>query len=145
MFLFQFGSRTAEYGHRRRPALNFLLGDTVTLLLAVFVLQVLADEKAFKEMTDNMFNELDLNKDERLSKAEIRPLFERRGSDWGLPPIGDPETEELFDQVFKAVDTDKSGEVEKTEFEVLAKTLFADFAEILRLNPILVDVESASR
>lgn len=106
---------------------------------------MLADEKAFKEMTDNMFTELDLNKDEHLSKAEIRPLFERQGADWGLPPIGDPETEELFDQVFKAVDTDKSGEVEKPEFEVLAKTLFEDFSETLRLNPILVDIESASR
>jgi Ca2+-binding EF-hand superfamily protein len=96
-------------------------------------------------MTDNMFNDLDLNKDERLTKAEIRPLFERQGADWGLPPIGDPETDELFNQVFKAVDTDKSGEVEKSEYEVLAKALFADFAEILRLNPILVDIESASR
>jgi len=109
------------------------------------MVQVLADEVAFKEMAENMFNELDLNKDEHLSKSEIRPLFERHGADWGLPPIGDAETEELFDQVFKAVDTDKSGEVEKSEFEVLAKTLFADFAETLRLNPILVEVEAASR
>ncbi|KAG0574347.1 hypothetical protein KC19_VG255700 [Ceratodon purpureus] len=117
----------------------------VKLLNGSHLRKALADEKAFKEMTDNMFNELDLNKDERLSKAEIRPLFERQSSDWGLPPIGDPETEELFDQVFKEVDTDKSGDVEKSEFEVLAKTLFTDFAEILRLNPIMVDIESASR
>lgn len=109
------------------------------------MVQVLADEVAFKEMTDDMFNELDVDKDEHLSKAEIRPLFERHGTDWGLPPIGDAETEELFDQVFKAVDTDNSGEVEKSEFEALAKTLFAEFSEMLRLNPILVEVEAASR
>ena len=117
----------------------------IATLFCDLVLQMLTDEKAFKEMTDNMFNKLDLNKDERLSKAEIRPLFESQGGDWGLPPAGDPETDELFDQVFKALDADKSGEVDKSEFEVLAKTLFEDFAEMLRLNPILVDLESASR
>lgn len=117
----------------------------VKLLNGSHLRKVLADEVVFKEMAENMFNELDLNKDEHLTKAEIRPLFERHGADWGLPPVGDAETEELFDQVFKAVDTDKSGQVEKSEFEVLAKALFADFAETLRLNPILVEVEAASR
>lgn len=108
-------------------------------------MQMLADEKAFKEMADNMFNDLDVNKDQRLSKAEIRPLFEQQTAAWGLPPVGDSDTEELFDEVFKAVDSDKSGEVEKPEFAVLVKTLLADFAETLRLNPILVEIETASR
>ena len=31
-------------------------------------------------MAENMFNDLDANKDEKLSKAEIRLLFERNGA-----------------------------------------------------------------
>lgn len=107
--------------------------------------QVLADDKAFLEMTDTMFKELDANKDDRLDKAEIRPLFENQGTQWGLPPVGDSETEQLYDQVFKAVDTDHSGLVDKKEFQVLAKALFASFSEQLRLNPICVEVEAAYR
>ncbi|XP_024358334.1 uncharacterized protein [Physcomitrium patens] len=117
----------------------------VKMLNGSHLRKMLADEKAFKEMADNMFNDLDVNKDQRLSKAEIRPLFEQQTAAWGLPPVGDSDTEELFDEVFKAVDSDKSGEVEKPEFAVLVKTLLADFAETLRLNPILVEIETASR
>jgi len=105
--------------------------------------KVLADEKSFVEMTDLMFKDLDTDGDERLNKTEIRVLFQSQGTQWGLPPANDPETEELYDQVFKAVDTDQSGEVDKSEFQVLMKALLADFAELLRINPILVDVEAA--
>lgn len=113
------------------------------MLAHKLLLQVLADEKSFVEMTDLMFKDLDTDGDERLSKTEIRVLFQSQGAQWGLPPANDPETEELYDQVFKAVDTDQSGEVDKSEFQVLMKALLADFAELLRINPILVDVEAA--
>lgn len=88
-----------------------------------------------------MFNELDVDKDEYLSKVEIRLLFECYGIDWGFFFIGDVEMEELFDQVFKVVDIDNSGEVEKFEFEVFVKILFVEFLEMLWLNLILVEVE----
>jgi Ca2+-binding EF-hand superfamily protein len=94
---------------------------------------VLADDNAFLEMTELMFSELDVNKDGKLNKSEVRTMFENQGTQWGLPP----------DDVFKAIDTDQSGELDKTEFKVLAKVILENLAEELRMNPILVDIETA--
>lgn len=60
---------------------------------------------------------------------------------WGLFFVGDLDIEELFDEVFKVVDLDKSGEVEKFEFVVFVKIFFVDFVEMLWFNLILVEIE----
>lgn len=104
------------------------------------------NEKLLAEVADNLFQQLDENKDGKLSKAEIRPVFESQGSQWGLPsPDENDAVNQLYSEVFKEVDTDNSGEVDKSEFQILAKALFEGFAEQLRLEPIMVDVDAAFR
>ncbi len=92
-----------------------------------------------------MFSELDVNKDGKLNKSEVRTMFENQGTQWGLPPANEPAAEQVYDEVFKAIDTDHSGELDKTEFKVLAKVIIQNLAEELRMNPILVDIETAAR
>ncbi len=104
---------------------------------------MLADDNAFLEMTELMFSELDVNKDGKLNKSEVRTMFENQGTQWGLPPANEPAAEQVYDEVFKAIDTDQSGELDKTEFKVLAKVILENLAEELRMNPILVDIETA--
>ncbi|GLJ36366.1 hypothetical protein SUGI_0730020 [Cryptomeria japonica] len=103
----------------------------------------LADDKLLQEVT-HLFEELDVNKDGKVSKAELRPLFESKGSEWGLPP---PEANDtvvlLYDQVFASVDQDHSGQLERNEFEVLIKGILETFAEQLAANPIFHDLEGA--
>jgi Ca2+-binding EF-hand superfamily protein len=115
------------------------------LLDGSHLLKVLADENAFLEMTELMFSELDVNKDGKLNKSEVRTMFENQGTQWGLPPGNEPAAEQVYDEVFKVIDTDQSGELDKTEFKVLAKVILENLAEELRMNPILVDIETAAR
>lgn len=115
------------------------------LLDGSHLFKVLADDNAFLEMTELMFSELDVNKDGKLNKSEVRTMFENQGTQWGLPPANEPAAEQVYDEVFKAIDTDQSGELDKTEFKVLAKVILENLAEELRMNPILVDIETAAR
>ncbi|BBN19673.1 hypothetical protein MPTK1_8g12640 [Marchantia polymorpha subsp. ruderalis] len=108
--------------------------------------KMLENEKALAEVADNIFADLDANKDGKLTKNEIRPLFENQGSQWGLPSPEESEAvNELYNELFKEIDSDKSGQVDKSEFKVLTKVLFEGFAEQLRLEPILVNVDAAYR
>ncbi|KAL2609130.1 hypothetical protein R1flu_027703 [Riccia fluitans] len=108
--------------------------------------KMLDNEKALAEVADNLFVGLDVDNDGKLSKNEIRPLFETQGSKWGLPSPEESEAvSELYNDLFKEIDTDKSGQVDKSEFQVLTKALFEGFAEQLRLEPIFVNVDAAYR
>lgn len=123
----------------------FIIRD-VKILNGSHLRKMLGDEKLLAEVADTLFQELDENKDGKLNTAEIRPLFESQGSQWGLPSPEESEAvNELYGEVFKEVDTDHSGEVDKSEFQSLAKTLFEGFAEQLRLEPIMVNVDAAFR
>lgn len=103
----------------------------------------LADGK-LEEVTNHMFKELDVNKDGKVSKAELRPFFEIKGSEWGLPPLEANETVGLlYDQIFASVDEDHSGKVEQNEFQALVKGILETFAEQLAANPIFHDLEAA--
>lgn len=103
----------------------------------------LADNK-LEEVTNHMFKELDVNKDGKVSKAELRPFFEIKGSEWGLPPLEANETVGLlYDQIFASVDEDHSGKVEQNEFQALVKGILETFAEQLAANPIFHDLEAA--
>lgn len=104
----------------------------------------LADDKLLQEATDLIFQELDVNKDGKVSKAELRPFFESKGSEWGLPPLEANDTVGLlYDQIFASVDQDHSGQLERNEFEVLIKGILETFAEQLAANPIFHDLEGA--
>lgn len=104
----------------------------------------LADDKHLEQLTNLMFKELDVNKDGKVSKAELRPFFEMRGSEWGLPPLEANETVGLlYDQIFAIVDEDHSGNLEQNEFHALVKGILETFAEQLAANPIFHDLEAA--
>eukprot|EP00246_Nothoceros_aenigmaticus_P001141 TRINITY_DN11505_c0_g1_i1.p1 TRINITY_DN11505_c0_g1~~TRINITY_DN11505_c0_g1_i1.p1 ORF type:complete len:340 (-),score=91.07 TRINITY_DN11505_c0_g1_i1:562-1581(-) len=108
--------------------------------------KVLADDKLLSEVAETIFQELDVNEDGKLDKVEVRPILESKGIEWGLPPHqADGSTEQLFDEIFSIVDADNSGEIDRSEFQVLLKAVFENFAQQLELNPIIVDTESAYR
>uniref|UniRef100_A0A0D6QUL6 EF-hand domain-containing protein n=1 Tax=Araucaria cunninghamii TaxID=56994 RepID=A0A0D6QUL6_ARACU len=104
--------------------------------------KLLANDKFLQELTNLIFQELDVNKDGRVSKAELRPFFESKGSEWGLPPLEANETVGLlYDQIFAIVDQDSSGQLDMNEFEILVKGILETFAEQLAANPIFHDLE----
>lgn len=103
----------------------------------------LADDKLLEQVTNLMFQQLDVNKDGKVSKSELRPFFEMKGSEWGLPPLEANETVELlYDQIFASVDEDHSGQLEQNEFQALIKGILETFAEQLAANPIFHDLEA---
>eukprot|EP01018_Ginkgo_biloba_P022465 Gb_12242 [translate_table: standard] len=104
----------------------------------------LSDDKLLEEVTNLIFQELDVNKDGKVSKVELRPFFESKGSEWGLPPLEANETVGLlYDQIFASVDEDHSGQLERNEFQVLVKGILETFAEQLAASPIFHDLEAA--
>ncbi|XP_024520746.1 uncharacterized protein LOC9635487 [Selaginella moellendorffii] len=105
--------------------------------------KVLHDEELFSDMAKDTFKELDSDKDGKLSKSEIRPVFESRAAQWGLPPLDEDSADELYAQIFKEIDADSSGDVDEREFQSLMRALIESFAAQLKMNPILVDVETA--
>jgi len=104
----------------------------------------LADDKLLEQVTNLMFQELDVNNNGKVTRAELRPFFETKGSKWGLPPLEANETVELlYDQIFATVDEDHSGQLEQNEFHTLVKSILEMFAEQLAANPIFHDLEAS--
>ncbi|EFJ07678.1 hypothetical protein SELMODRAFT_46894, partial [Selaginella moellendorffii] len=99
--------------------------------------KVLHDEELFSDMAKDTFKELDSDKDGKLSKSEIRPVFESRAAQWGLPPLDEDSADELYAQIFKEIDADSSGDVDEREFQSLMRALIESFAAQLKMNPIL--------
>ncbi|CAM6085202.1 unnamed protein product [Calypogeia fissa] len=123
-----------------------LIVRDVKVLNGSHLRKMLDDDKLLAEVADNLFEQLDENKDGKLTKTEIRPVFESQGSQWGLPSPEESEAvDKLYSDVFKEVDIDHSGEVDKSEFQILARALFEGFAAQLQLEPILVDIDAAYR
>ena len=86
-----------------------------------------------------MFDEFDTNKDGMLDKKELKLLLETRGEEWGLPSKDSNEhMEQLYNELFSLCDVDKSGEIEKVEFQVLLREIFDTFAVQLKSTPIFL-------
>eukprot|EP00249_Psilotum_nudum_P004337 c17856_g2_i1 orf=85-1095(+) len=101
--------------------------------------KVLADCQLLSDITNDIFQELDINKDGKLNKSELCSIFESRGSQWGLPSKDENNISvQLYDEVFSILDTDNSGTLDKDEFQVLVKGIFESFASQLELNPVFL-------
>ncbi|KAJ7564972.1 hypothetical protein O6H91_02G042400 [Diphasiastrum complanatum] len=106
------------------------------------------DEEAFNKVVDPQFRELDINHDGVLSKAEIRPAFERLNlieTQFGVPVHKTPdELNAIYGSVFDSFDADKNGNVDLAEFREQMRLILLAIADGLGQAPVSVVVEDDS-
>ncbi|KAH7387433.1 hypothetical protein KP509_16G022900 [Ceratopteris richardii] len=103
------------------------------------------DEQAFQEAMKSRFQEMDLNEDGSLSRAELRSAFERMRlleCSLGFPISQTPaQLNALYDSVFEKFDTDHSGNVDFNEFCTQMSEILLAIADGLGSSPIQVLIE----
>lgn len=106
------------------------------------------DEEAFNAVADKLFLSLDQNGDGVLSRAEIRPAFERLNlveMHFGGPVTTTPDQLNiLYDSVFETFDTDHNNTVDLTEFRSQVKDILLAIADGLGFAPLTMVVEHGS-
>lgn len=106
------------------------------------------DEAAFLKLVEPIFKELDVNSDGVLSRAELRPAFERLNileAHFGVPDKKTPEElQAIYDQVFEQFDTDHNEKVDKAEFIEQVKQMLLAVADGLGNNPFNILVGEGS-
>lgn len=72
-----------------------------------------------EQCLDNMFNLLDLNGDKKLDSEEIRKILAGKSGDY----ITGEHFDEIWKQMLKETDKDKSGSIDREEFGKLMQSL----------------------
>lgn len=105
--------------------------------------KLLEDDELLSKFADGMYEEVDINKNGKLDRAEFRVFLECRGTEWGLPSKESSElVGQMYDDLFSISDTDSSGEIDKEEFQVLLLEIFKSFAVQLEFNPIFTPMDT---
>ncbi|XP_051143982.1 uncharacterized protein LOC127260303 [Andrographis paniculata] len=103
------------------------------------------DAAQFEKSAGEAFAALDLNNDGVLSRSELRRAFESLrlieshfGLDIATPP---EELTKLYDSIFEKFDCDKSGTVDRKEFDDELRNILLAIADGLGSNPIQMALE----
>lgn len=114
------------------------------LIISRLIMQLLANEKHLSEVIEKMLQENRGEKERQRSTELIRGFLEENGKEMGMPTSETNEAVDLlYDAVFADVDNEKSAtEIEKNEFVVLVKEIFANFAEQLEANPVFHELDN---
>ncbi|KAH7415445.1 hypothetical protein KP509_14G044000 [Ceratopteris richardii] len=101
------------------------------------------DEQAFQEAMKSCFQEMDLNEDGSLSRAELRTAFERMSlleCSLGFPISQTPaQLNALYDPVFEKFDTDHSGNVDFNEFCTQMSEILLAIVDALGSSPTTLE------
>ncbi|CAI5512755.1 unnamed protein product [Closterium sp. Naga37s-1] len=100
--------------------------------------QILGDRRLFQKICEDTFTSWDVSRKRCLSRADISAGLARSGMVWGLPPHNARNAEEVYDKFFLKADLDRSGSVERAEFNVFLRGVFRSMAEELEKNPLVV-------
>jgi Ca2+-binding EF-hand superfamily protein len=125
---------------RARMGVVFIEGSTVRTFVD--------DEPAFLKSVEPIFKDLDVNSDGVLSRAELRPAFERLNlleAHFGVQDKKTPaELQVIYDKVFEQFDTDHNEIVDKSEFIEQVKQMLLAVADGLGNNPFNILVQDGS-
>lgn len=120
----------------------------VVILDGSCVRSFVTDDAAFCRAADPHFRALDVNGDGVLSRAELRPAFERLNLielSFGVAVTkSSDELNALYDSVFESFDTDHNNTVDLEEFRASLKEIHLAIADGLGSSPLTIIVENGS-
>ncbi|GJP86294.1 hypothetical protein CLOP_g16337 [Closterium sp. NIES-67] len=100
--------------------------------------QILGNRRLFQRVCEDTFTSWDMAKKRCLTRADISAGLARSGMSWGLPPHNARHAEQLYERFFLKADLDRSGSIERAEFNVFMRGFFRSMADELEKNPVVV-------
>lgn len=98
---------------------------------------LLEDEEKADALLSQCFEDHDVDGKGQLSRDQVRSSIISLRREFGLPAFQrKEEAVAMFDDVFKTVDIEEDGKLDKAEYIMLIKSLVVDLADKLRANPI---------
>ncbi|XP_004230924.1 uncharacterized protein [Solanum lycopersicum] len=103
------------------------------------IMKLVGNEAVFSNFVDHKFEELDIDKDGKLSVKELQPAVADIGVALGLPPQGSsPESDHIYSEVLQEFTHGKQEKVSKTEFKEVLSDILLGMAAGLKRDPIVL-------
>ncbi|KAF8406555.1 hypothetical protein HHK36_008643 [Tetracentron sinense] len=103
------------------------------------IMELVGNEKVFSNFVDHKFEELDRDKDGKLSVKELEPAVADIGAALGLPAHGtSPDSDHIYTEVLNEFTHGKQDKVSKTEFKVVLSDILIGMAAGLKRDPIVI-------
>ncbi|KAK6805912.1 hypothetical protein RDI58_003697 [Solanum bulbocastanum] len=103
------------------------------------IMKLVGNEAVFSNFVDHKFQQLDIDKDGKLSVKELQPAVADIGVALGLPPQGSsPESDHIYSEVLQEFTHGKQEKVSKTEFKEVLSDILLGMAAGLKRDPIVL-------
>ncbi|KAJ4962879.1 hypothetical protein NE237_022818 [Protea cynaroides] len=103
------------------------------------IMELVGNEKVFSNYVDHKFEELDRDRDGKLSVKELQPAVADIGVALGLPPQGtSPDSDHVYSEVLNEFTHGKQETVSKIEFKEVLSDILIGMAAGLKRDPIVI-------
>lgn len=103
------------------------------------IMELVGNEEVFSSFVDHKFQELDRDRDGKLSLKELEPAVADIGAALGLPAQGSsPDSDHIYTEVLNEFAHGKQERVSKTEFKEVLSDFLLGMASGLKRDPIVI-------
>ncbi|KAG8368157.1 hypothetical protein BUALT_Bualt15G0015800 [Buddleja alternifolia] len=103
------------------------------------IMKLVENEKVFSTFVDHKFDELDIDRDGKLSLKELQPAVTDIGAALGLPPQGSSsESDHIYTEVLNEFTHGKQEKISKTEFKEVLSDFLLGMAAGLKRDPVVI-------
>ncbi|MED6195874.1 hypothetical protein PIB30_042052 [Stylosanthes scabra] len=103
------------------------------------IMELVGNEAVFSSFVDHKFQELDRDRDGKLSVKELQPAVADIGAALGLPAQGSsPDSDHIYSEVLNEFTHGKQEKVSKTEFKEVLSDILLGMAAGLKRDPIVI-------
>ncbi|KAL1362311.1 hypothetical protein HN51_010578 [Arachis hypogaea] len=103
------------------------------------IMELVGNEAVFSNFVDHKFQELDRDRDGKLSVKELQPAVADIGAALGLPAQGsNPDSDHIYYEVLNEFTHGKQEKVSKSEFKEVLSDILLGMAAGLKRDPIVI-------
>ncbi|XP_043709125.1 uncharacterized protein LOC122658271 [Telopea speciosissima] len=103
------------------------------------IMELVGNEKVFSNYVNHKFEELDQDRDGKLSVKELQPAVADLGGALGLPAQGtSPDSDHIYSEVLQQFTHGKQETVSKTEFKKVLSDILLGMAAGLKRDPVVI-------
>lgn len=114
-------------------------GNAVEVLDGSNIMELVGNKDVFSNFVNHKFQELDRDKDGKLSVTELQPAVSDIGAALGLPAKGtNPDSDHIYSEVLNEFTHGKQEKVSKTEFKEVLSDILLGMAAGLKRDPIVI-------
>ncbi|KAL6963760.1 hypothetical protein U1Q18_034765 [Sarracenia purpurea var. burkii] len=103
------------------------------------IIELVENEKVYSKFVDHKFQQLDRDRDGKLSVKELQPAVADLGAALGLPtPGASPHSDHIYTEVLNEFTHGNQEKVSKTEFKEVLSDILIGMADGLKRDPIVI-------